>query len=146
MHPDPVVQDLVDRQAITDTLYRYASAIDRQDYETVRGLFTDDASAKYGEREWMEGGDRIVEWIKANSVDQAWQHHLLSVYHIDIDGDAASALTYHTSHRLRSGDPETATVIVARYHDELRRTGGRWKISRKYMEVGWRGARTSSAG
>ena len=141
MHPDPVVQQIVDRQAITETLYRYASAIDVKDYASVRGLFVDDAAARYGEREWIVGADRIVEWIEDNSRDQQWQHHLLSVYHVDIDGDTATALTYHTSHRTTADDPTTASVIVARYHDELQRVGEDWKIARKYMEVGWRGSR-----
>ena len=141
MHPDPVVQQIVDRQAITETLYRYASAIDVKDYAAVRGVFADDAEARYGERDWIVGADRIVEWIEDNSRDQQWQHHLLSVYHVDIDGDAANTLTYHTSHRTGADDPTVASVIVARYHDELRRVGEDWKIIRKYMEVGWRGSR-----
>ncbi len=139
MHPDPVVQGIVDRQAITDTLYRYASAIDVKDYASVRSLFADDATARYGERDPIVGADRIVAWIEDNSRDQVWQHHLLSVYQVDIDGDNAAALTYHTSHRTSANDPTTASVIVARYHDELRRDGERWKLTSKYMEIGWRG-------
>ena|SRR5438445_11394062 len=139
MDRDPAVQDLLDRQAITDTLYRYASTIDRKDYEGLRTLFSDDATARYGKRNWIVGGDRIVEWIADHGRQQAWQHHLLSVYHVDIDGDTASALTYHTSHQVADGQPDTVALIVARYHDELRREGNTWKIVRKDMEVGWRG-------
>lgn len=143
MHPDPAVQAILDRQAITDTLYRYASIIDNKDYGALRELFVDDAAARYADREWMEGADQIVAWIEEHSRDQMWQHHLLSVYHIDIDGDTASTLTYHTSHSIHVDEPTTATVIVARYHDELRRVDERWKIARKYMEVGWRGRHVS---
>ena len=45
-----------------------------------------------------------------------WQHHLLSVYHTDIDGDTATALTYHTSYQLPKDDPEHVLVLVGRYH------------------------------
>ena len=141
MHPDAAVQQIIDRQAITDTLYRYASAIDVHDYATVRQQLTDDAAARYGDGDWIVGGDQIIDWIQSNSGAHSWEHHLLSVYHVDIDGDTATTLTYHTSHRIKADDPTTASVIVARYHDELRRVGDSWKIARKSMEIGWRGTR-----
>ena len=57
-----------------------------------------------------------------------WQHHLLSVYHVEVDGDDAKALVYHTSHQLFEDDPDSAKLLVGRYHNELRReqpTAGR---------------------
>jgi 3-phenylpropionate/cinnamic acid dioxygenase small subunit len=131
------LQDLVDRQQITDVLYRYASTIDYKDYPAMRALFTDDAVGKYGAADAIHGADNIIAWIDSATQDRAWQHHKLSVYHIDIDGDEASTLTYHTSHQTTTMDPDTVIVIVARYKDSLRREGGSWKISDKYMEIGW---------
>jgi hypothetical protein len=140
MDPE-VLQRVLDRQEITDTLYRYASTIDTSDYERLRELFADDAEAQYGDRDWMVGAGTIVDWIADHGRDMAWHHHLLSVYHVDIDGDAAKALTYHTSHQVARDDPDAVRVIVARYHDELRRQDGTWKITRKVMEVLWRETR-----
>lgn len=134
-------QRVLDRQEITDTLYRYASTIDTSDYDGLRRLFADDAEAQYGDRDWMAGADTIVGWIADHGRDMAWHHHLLSVYHVDIDGDMASTLTYHTSHQVALADPDTVRVIVARYHDRLRRDDGGWKITRKVMEVLWRETR-----
>lgn len=136
------VQLLVDRQAIEDELYRYASAIDRKDYDTLRTVLADDAVGIYGERAPVEGADAMVSWISQHSADKAWQHHLLNVYHVDIDGDAAQAVTYHTSHQTTEDRPDKVVVIIARYHDTLRREAdGRWRITRKVMEVGWRETR-----
>ena len=56
------------------------------------------------------------------------------VYHVDIDGDRASALTYHTSHQTTSVASDRVTLLVARYRDELRRVGDSWKIASKTME------------
>jgi ketosteroid isomerase-like protein len=131
------VQDLVDRQQISDTLYRYASSIDYKDYATLRSLFVDDAVGKYGNAPAIEGADQIVKWITGATLDRAWQHHKLTVYQIDIDGDVATTLTYHTSHQTTVDDPDTVIVIVARYKDILRRVDGSWKIADKLMEVGW---------
>jgi SnoaL-like domain len=140
-HDDPAVQYLLDRAAITETLYRYASCIDAADWAGVRSTLADDAVARYGDRDWLQGGDAIAEWISANSAAATWQHHLLSVYHIEIDGDSASALTYHTSHRITTGDLDAAAVIVARYRDQLARVDTTWKITKKVMEIGWRDTR-----
>src|SRR3954447_3414204 len=131
------VQDLVDRQQITDTLYRYASSIDDKDYATLRSLFVDDAVGTYDGAPEIKGADEIVRWIDEATQDRAWQHHKLTVYHVDIEGDEAKALTYHTSHQKTVDDPDNVIVIVARYRDVLRRVDGTWKIADKVMEIGW---------
>ena len=66
-----------------------------------------------------------------------YQHHLLNVYEVEIDGDEARTYTYHTSHQVDEATPDTVYVIVARYRDVLRRVDGRWLIADKRMEVGW---------
>jgi hypothetical protein len=141
MERDPALQGLIDRQVITDTLFRYASTTDRKDYVGLRDLFSENAHARFGKRDWLVGADQIVDWMAEHSREQAWQHHLLSVYHVDIDGDVASALTYHTSRQTTVGDLDTVKEIVARYHDQLHRIGNTWKIVRKEMEVCWRETR-----
>lgn len=137
MDLERTVQNLVDRQQIADVLYRYGSTIDYKDYATMRTLFTDDAVGKYGNADPIHGADNIVAWIHSATQDRAWLHHKLTVYHIDIVGDQAKTLTYHTSHQTRVDDPDTVIVTVARYKDSLRREDGTWKIFHKDMEVGW---------
>ena len=45
--PSPVtaekLQQLIDRQQISDVLYRYASSVDYKDFATLRSLLADDA-------------------------------------------------------------------------------------------------------
>lgn len=128
---------LLDRQAIEDTLYTYASSIDQKDYATLRTTFADDAVAQYAGAPEIHGGDAIVKWIEEMSVDQSFQHHFINVYHVDVDADDARTFTYHTSHQLKVDDPDTDLLIVGRYRDVLRRTDDGWKITEKRMEVGW---------
>jgi hypothetical protein len=127
---------LLDRQQIEDTLQQYAWSIDLGDLDALRAVLADDVIGLYGDRDPIVGADAVVAWIVDNITDQVWQHHLLSVSRVEIDGDQASALTYHTSHQAPSDDPLSVKIIVARYHDDLRRVGAdRWVISRKRMEV-----------
>lgn len=134
-----------DREQIEETLYRYASTIDTGDHKGLRALLADDARAKYGARGWMEGADTVVRFIRDKGADVGWQHHLLSVYHVDIDGDEATALTYHTSYQITRDRPDEAAMIVARYHDRLVRVDGRWLIREKRMEIGWRETRAGTS-
>jgi ketosteroid isomerase-like protein len=134
-----------DREQIEETLYRYASSIDAGDHERLRTLLADDARAKYGARDWLEGADAVVGFIRDKGADVGWQHHLLNVYHVDVEGDEAAALTYHTSYQIARDRPEEAAVIVARYHDRLTRVDGRWLIREKRMEIGWRETRAGTS-
>ena len=137
------METLLAHHAVSQTLYRYASAVDMKDWSTLRALFTDDAEGIYGDREPLIGGDNIVEWIQDATKDCVWQHHLLSVYHVDlVEVDHAQALTYHTSHQISTGEPDSVRLLVGRYRDRLVRVDGRWLISNKHFEIGWRETRT----
>lgn len=138
------VQALLDRIDITDTLHRYASCIDRRDIGGVRAVLADDLWARYGNAEPLTGGDTVAAWIDEATRECVWQHHLLSVYHVDVDGDHAEALIYHTSHQVFRDLPDTVRVLVARYHNELARTTGGWKINRLVFEVLWGERRTDA--
>jgi SnoaL-like domain len=135
---DAIVQRLVDRLDIEDTLTRYATTIDAGEFDGLRTCFTDDARARYGaESEWLEGGDAIVAWIKGATEDLDWQHHMVSVYGVDIEGDAATALMYLLSHQTVIGVPDETRMMTSKYRNTLRRTGGGWRMSELDLEVGW---------
>jgi 3-phenylpropionate/cinnamic acid dioxygenase small subunit len=134
-----------DRAQIEETLHRYASTIDAGDMEGLRAVLTDDARAKYGARDWIEGADAVVAFVGDKGSAVGWQHHLLSIYHVEVDGDVATALTYHTSYQILRARPDEAAMIVARYHDRLVRAGGTWLIKEKRMEIGWRETRPGTS-
>lgn len=143
---DPAVRILQDRAEITDVLYRYASTIDRFDRDGLRSVLADDIWARYGNAEPISGGDAVAAWIAEATAHVVWQHHLLSVYHVDVDGDRAGALVYHTSHQVFEDDPDTAKLLVGRYHNELRREDDGWRISRLVLEILWGEEKADAAG
>jgi len=127
-----------ERMAVTDVLYRYASTIDRRDLVGLRATLHDDIEAKYGNGDWIHGGDALLAWIDTATEGTVWQHHMLNVYHVDFVSDTeAKTLTYHTSHQTTSDAPDTCRKIVARYYDTVRKVDGRWLIADKYMQIGW---------
>jgi hypothetical protein len=128
---------LQDRVDITEVLCRYSSAIDSFDNAGVRETLDDDIWAQYGNGEPVTSGDALAKWIGEATATVIWQHHLLSVYHVKVEGDHASALSYLTSYQVFKENPDAAIILVARYHDELRRRPGGWRISKRTMEVLW---------
>jgi ketosteroid isomerase-like protein len=143
---DPAIRALQDRADVTDTLYRYASTIDRFDVDGLRAVLADDLVAQYGNAEPVAGADAVAGWIGDAIAGVVWQHHLLSVYHVEVDGDHAKALVYHTSHQVFAEDPESAKLLVGRYHTELRREADGWRISRLLLDLLWGEARVDAAG
>lgn len=144
--PEQALAAIQDRIDVTDVLYRYASTIDAFDLEGLRATLHDEIVAKYGNAAEASGGDAVTAWIAETIAPVVWQHHFLSVYHVDVDGDEATALVYHTSHQLFEDDPESAKVLVGRYRNELRRTGDGWKISRLELELLWGERKLDNAG
>ena len=134
---EKALQAVIDRAEVVDVLLRYASSIDYKDYPALRSTLADDVVAQYGPADPIEGGDTLVAWIEEMGEDRLWQHHLLNVYHVDVDGDEARALVYHTSHSAAQNEPDDVLVIIARYKDKLRRVDGSWRIADKRMELCW---------
>jgi hypothetical protein len=139
-------QLLQDRLDVADAIYRYASSIDTWDKAGLRAVLADDLWAQYGNSDPITGGDAVAEWISSATTGLVWQHHLLSVYHTDIDGDSAKALTYHTSYQLPEDDPKTVVVLVGRYHQALRRGATGWQLTRLVFEILWGERRQDTAG
>jgi ketosteroid isomerase-like protein len=131
------LQALQDRNDIEDVLYRYSASVDSFDTEGVRSALADDIWAQYGNGDPVVGGDALAGWIAEATATIIWQHHLLNVYTVNIDGDQASALSYLTSYQVFKENPDAAIILVARYHDELRRTPAGWRISKRIMEILW---------
>lgn len=146
LRADTTLGAIQDRIEITDVLYRYASTIDKFDLEGLRSTLADDLWAQYGNADPVIGGDAVAAWIAEAIAPVTWQHHMLSVYHVEVDGDAAKALVYHTSHQLFEDEPESAKLLVGRYHNELRREPDGWKISRLVLELLWGEAKVDVAG
>jgi len=131
------IRALQDRADIEEVLYTYSSAVDSFDKAGVRGCLADDIHATYGNGDPVTDADTLADWIADATATCIWQHHLLNVYHVRIDGDQANTVSYLTSYQVFEEDPKAAIILVARYHDVLRRTGDGWKISERVMELLW---------
>jgi 3-phenylpropionate/cinnamic acid dioxygenase small subunit len=82
--------------AVTDTLVRYSTGIDSKDWTLLRGVWTDDVDADYGEGigHWTSA-DEITDWMENAHKDMGYTLHRLSnIRIIESEGDSVSTRTY----------------------------------------------------
>ena len=71
---DPAeMRGLLDRQAITEQIYRYCRAVDRLDIPLGHSVFHEDATADYGDSLYRGDGRGVIDFICAA--------HLLALSH-----------------------------------------------------------------
>jgi len=131
-HPDPVIQTLLDRQAITDVLHRYCRGCDQADEAALRSCFHPDATHQHGSftgrsQDFVDLAMRIVRPLQMCK-------HMLSNLTIAIDGDTAHSechyLAYHRRADADSGNEEDY-FAAGRYLDRLERRDDDWRIAHR---------------
>ena len=83
---------LIDRQAITEVLYRYSRAMDRMDREEALAVFHPDAKLLYAHIP-LESPQAFVDWVWGVHEQLIRHSHQNSNILIRLDGDRASART-----------------------------------------------------
>jgi hypothetical protein len=125
-----VTQDVADRMAITDQLYRYCRSVDRLDVPLGHRVFHPDSRADFG----------IYKGTGRGWIDFICQEHRKFLHHshqvtnivIDVMGDRAGSESYVTATlRARDGEKLMQRQFWARYVDQWSRRDGNWAIDRR---------------
>jgi SnoaL-like domain len=130
------LQQLQDRQDITDCLTRFSRGMDRFDREWFLSAFPPDAVIAAGD--FVGGPADLYDWAR-NMHEKgqiATQHNLLNNT-CDIDGDTAHCETYYPF-AARNRD-ETNWIAGGRYFDRLERRNGQWRIALHTNVIEWSG-------
>ena len=94
------LQTLEDRTAISELMYRYGMSIDSRDWPALRSCFADEmeidlAGTPYGGGKLIAmSGDQWLASIERIVSQFAVTQHMISPYHIKVDGDRAVCLAY----------------------------------------------------
>ncbi|MDA8314946.1 MAG: nuclear transport factor 2 family protein [Actinomycetota bacterium] len=136
---DTVVQELSDKQAITEVLFSYCAFLDKMDLDALAALFTEDCTVDYGPEPRLRSSGaaglrrdlaRMWRWSRTS-------HHLSNVLvTLDPGRAGARALSYVLAWHERP-DGSTATMM-GQYEDRLvLGADGRWRIaSRRQLLTG----------
>lgn len=129
---DPDLRYLLDRQAITDLIYRYCRAVDRHDDEMIRGVFHPDAVDNHG----SFAGSPAAFAARVNGFhdDKTCSHsHQITCVLIEIDGEVAHTESF-LCWQLRFKDGQLM-FGSARYFDRIERRDGEWRIALRRVAI-----------
>jgi ketosteroid isomerase-like protein len=131
------VERLETERALTRLVYDYCHGIDRRDLERFLSVWDENAT-------WDTGGPfgsytGLVD-IERGLKESMWPvfsalHHwtVNLVLDVEVGADAATGMSNLT---FQGSAPDgTAIVVAATYHDEFSRQSGRWRISRRAIEI-----------
>jgi len=129
-------QALEDRIAAEDLLTRYATAVDRRDWEQYRSIFTIDAEIDYTSAGGIAGTiDEIVEFLSTSLEMFEMTQHLVSNIDLEVNGDSATVTAmFNNPMRLPGGD---TWFTGGWYHHDLVRTPNGWRSRRLREESAW---------
>ncbi len=119
-----------DRQDISDLLVRYATGIDRRDWDLFRSVFTPDCRLDYGEIGVWEGVEAVTEFMDAAHAGAGHTLHRITNQAIDVDGDRAAARSY-VDVWIMAADNASGINATGFYDDEMVRAADGWRIARR---------------
>jgi ketosteroid isomerase-like protein len=121
------VQYVKDRLEIQDVIMRHARGVDRHDADLMNSCYHEDGVAAYGGT-IVEARDHS-EWSNSAHQGRFSLHlHNITTHTCEIEGDVAYAESYVIATFL-SADQTRASMVSARYIDQLERRNGEWKIA-----------------
>ena len=135
MTVDPI-RDLADRLAIGDLLTRYATAVDRRDWDLYRTVFTTDAQIDYTSAGGISGTvDEVLEFLGVAFSGFEMTQHLVSNIDLEVRGDSATVTAmFNNPMRLPGGD---TWFTGGWYHHDLVRTADGWRSRKLREESAW---------
>lgn len=125
------LQQVADRQAITDLLYRYCRSVDRIDVPLGHSVFHEDAVADYG-NVYQGPGRGAIDHICAQHAHLLHHTHQVTNILIALDGDRAGSEAYVTADlRIQRDGRLMHMAVWGRYVDSWSRRDGRWGIDKR---------------
>lgn len=125
------LKKLLDKQAITEVIWRYCRGMDRMDKELTLSCWhpggTDDHAPLY--KGTAEG---FVDWLWPIHAAMKATRHLVSNITIDVNGDQAAAESYWFVHlRVPRNDEIYDILGDGRYLDHFEKINGVWAITHR---------------
>jgi 3-phenylpropionate/cinnamic acid dioxygenase small subunit len=124
------MSELQDRQDVSDLLIRYATGIDRRDWDLFRTVFTPDCQLDYGEIGVWDGVEAVTEFMDVAHAAAGYLMHRISNIVIDLQGDRAATRCYVDAW-IMAADNNSGVNARGFYDDEIVRTDAGWRIARR---------------
>ena len=133
------LQELSDRQEITDLITEYSHAIDFHRWDDLDAIFTADATLDLTAT-GGESGDlpTMKQWLAKTLGLFTGHQHLVATSKIDLAGDRASAKSVcHNPMYLDRDGTQQVLFVGLWYLDEFVRTPDGWRIGARKQQKGY---------
>lgn len=142
MHPDPAVQELLDKQALYELVVRYCRAVDRVDEELLRTVYWEEAIDEHGP---LVG--TVDDFVEEHRNGGSWSgdklrgrvQHAVTNAVFDVRGDVAYGETYVEVRRVTPDDQRFFVEGFARQVDRFERRNGEWRIAHRRILLDYAG-------
>ena len=133
---DDMLQQIVDRQAITDGLHWYTRWVDLNRVDKQVEIFAEDGRITFSDDNSWTVGRKNIETLIAPLVAayQATHHYITNVEITFESADEARSQCYlHAWHRPADGGADF--TLYAQYHDLWARTEEGWRIKERSLKT-----------
>jgi hypothetical protein len=140
------LRHLIDKQEITEVLYRFSRAVDRQDVELLVTVYHEEATDDHGA--FSGSAKDFIAWVKRGWATGllAGSNHVVTNVLVEFgpEPDSASVESYFFAHHTwNSKEGILDDFLGGRYLDRFARRDGVWRILNRRCVWDW--GRTSRA-
>ena len=142
---DEAIRQLLDKEAIRELVLLYSRAIDRQDFELLRDLYTADGTDTHGDS-FDGSADEFCKSLAEVLPSIEYTGHHMCNHLISVEGDEGYGEVYALAYHYRAGD-NTEDVMAVRYLDRYRREGdGKWRFASRVVTFDFQTVRPFQGG
>jgi ketosteroid isomerase-like protein len=132
-----ILNELADREAIRECLYRYSRGVDRLDADMVRSAYWPDCTDNH--LGFTGNAEEFIAWSFPIMATMDQSQHFISNALMTIRGTSADVESYfYGFHRINLPDGSKNDVIGAgRYLDRLEKRDDEWRIFKRKVVTDW---------
>jgi ketosteroid isomerase-like protein len=124
---DPMVQELLDKQAIREAVMRYCRGADRGDADLLASAYFPDATDDHPGGQHFTGDTIGPEMVGNLNRSFVSTNHQITTQTIEVDGDTAASESYSLGNHVMKDGRRLRTLV--RYLDRFERRDGDWRIT-----------------
>jgi ketosteroid isomerase-like protein len=125
---DEAIQEMLDKHAIREVIYRYCRGVDRGDVELLSSCYHPDAFDDHAGRTFngLNVAQGLVDWMTGLTTSTT---HNITTHLIEVNADKAAAESYTASMHTQTIEGKPKLLLsISRYVDRFERRDGEWKI------------------
>lgn len=129
------IEELADREAIRDCLYRYCRGIDRADEAMLRSAYWPDATDSHGAYNGSAEGfiTQALQQLQAGGRGV----HQISNCLIESHGALAAVESSFFALQTTARAPHKVTQLCGRYLDRFEKRNGEWRVAARTVVYDW---------